>query len=68
MSLFHAARRRPGGAPARLAAVVAVAAALVVAPGGTWRAPVAAAATPTAFTDVPATATVGAPYAFTGTV
>ncbi|WP_367127462.1 DUF4082 domain-containing protein [Saccharothrix sp. HUAS TT1] len=48
-------------------AVIAFAAALVVAPG-TWRAPVAVAATPTAFTDVPTTATVGTPYAFAGTV
>ncbi|MEV8442327.1 DUF4082 domain-containing protein [Actinosynnema sp. NPDC051121] len=52
---------------ARVLAVAAFAAALVVAPT-TWRAPAAVAATPTAFTEVPATAVVGTPYTFSGTV
>ncbi|NUT52954.1 MAG: DUF4082 domain-containing protein [Saccharothrix sp.] len=62
-----AARHRSGTAAARVVAVVLLAAALVAAPTA-WRAPVAVAATPTAFTDVPATATVGTPYTFAGTV
>ncbi|GAA1287878.1 DUF4082 domain-containing protein [Saccharothrix xinjiangensis] len=68
MSLFDAARHKSGAAPARLWAAVVVTAALVVARGGAERAPVAAASTTTAFTDVPGTAAVGAPYAFSGTV
>ncbi|MFE2753112.1 DUF4082 domain-containing protein [Actinosynnema sp. NPDC059335] len=52
---------------ARLLSVAVFAVALVVVPTP-WHAPVAVAATPTAFTDVPATATVGTPYTFGGTV
>ncbi|XVS62573.1 DUF4082 domain-containing protein [Actinosynnema sp. CA-299493] len=48
-------------------AVAVLAAALVVTPT-TWHAPAAVAATPTAITDVPTTATVGTPYTFSGTV
>ncbi|CCH31244.1 DUF4082 domain-containing protein [Actinosynnema sp. NPDC047251] len=62
-----AARHRPGTALVRLVTVLVVAAALVVAPVA-GRTPVAVAATTTAFTDVPATAAVGAPYTFGGTV
>ncbi|KOX16827.1 hypothetical protein ADK67_39675 [Saccharothrix sp. NRRL B-16348] len=61
------AARRSSGTAARLFAVVALAAALVVAPT-TWHAPTAVAATPTAITDAPTTATVGTPYTFSGTV
>ena len=47
--------------------MVVLAAALLAAPT-TWRAPAAIAATATAFTDVPTTATVGEPYTVSGTV